>query len=327
MYKVMLVDDDYPVIELLSEAIPWEELGLRLIGTHDNGLDAWEQARMDLPDIVITDIGMPKMNGLEFIGLLKKEKPNVRVAILSCHSEFQFAQQAMRMNVQEYLLKDTLNPVDLERLLGQFKESLDTEQQVSGQQSRLLHMVDETREVRKEQWIRNFLHQPVLSPQEWRKEAASYGLLEEGSSCIAAVGRVESFRQAKLRFLSVQTLRFAINNVLEEVMQSLHIQGLHIGYGSKESILLFSYRPDLKTNVYDQIAIALKTIQEALLKTLKLQMSFVIGDSADSPEELKAKLLPLLENDAQRFYQIPGSMIRKKASKPAETGSGSVYFL
>lgn len=140
MYKVMLVDDDYPVIELLSESIRWEELGLCLMGTHENGWNAWEHARLEMPDILITDIGMPRMNGLELSSRMKELKPEVRIAILSCHNEFQYAQQAMRLNVQDYLLKDALDPEDLVQLLRKFKESLDEETKTGWENSRIKHL-------------------------------------------------------------------------------------------------------------------------------------------------------------------------------------------
>ena len=61
-----------------------------------------------MPDILLTDIGMPKMNGLELIAKLKEKKPDLRTAILTCHNEFHYAQEALKMNVQDYLLKDML---------------------------------------------------------------------------------------------------------------------------------------------------------------------------------------------------------------------------
>lgn len=71
MYSVMLVDDDQPVLDFLSAMIPWDELGLTLHSACKNGLVALEKAQADMPDIVITDIGMPYMDGLELIRELK----------------------------------------------------------------------------------------------------------------------------------------------------------------------------------------------------------------------------------------------------------------
>jgi two-component system response regulator YesN len=65
MNKVIIVDDDQPVLEFIEKSIPWKSLDLQLIGTFENGMMALEQAQVDMPDIVITDIYMPHMNGLE----------------------------------------------------------------------------------------------------------------------------------------------------------------------------------------------------------------------------------------------------------------------
>jgi two-component system response regulator YesN len=324
MYNVMLVDDDFPVIELLSEAIDWKALGLELVGTYENGMDAWEEAQRSMPDILITDIGMPKMDGLELIGKLKQHKANMRVAILSCHSEFQYAQQAMRLNVQDYLLKDVLNPEDLEHLLHQFKNSLDEERESSWQESNLKQLVQGTKELRKEQWIKNFIEQPLLSPKEWLKEAQEFGLLLKGEACLPVIGYIEHYRLAKQRFMSDQTLRFAMNNVIEEVLQSVPSKGLHASYSSKQSLFLFTYCPSLKLNIYDQAAESLKLVQTALYKSLKLGMSFIIEESCSTAEQLKQSLMSLLGRSEQRFYLEEGSIVKSdSAVKP----SGDLFSL
>ncbi|MGG1550271.1 response regulator transcription factor [Paenibacillus ferrarius] len=310
MYKVMLVDDDYPVLELLSEVIPWQQLGLSLMGTYENGLRAWEDSQRELPDILITDIGMPRMNGLELIARLKERKGNMRCIILSCHSEFQFAQQAMRLNVQDYLIKDTLDPKDLEKLLQQCKMSLDDERQSHWQHSKLSHLVDETKELRKEQWLKNFIQQPLLNPKEWMKEAEGYGVLVEDSVCLAAAGFLVDVKLAQKRFSSDQTLRFAITNVMEEVLQTMDIRVMHAAYGVKESLFLFTFRRGIKRNMFEDTAACVQAIQTTLFRVLKLQMSFLIGDACQTPEQLKGNLKSLLTAESQRFYMEEGGIAR-----------------
>lgn len=175
MYNVMLVDDDYPVIELLSEAISWNELGLNLMGSYENGMSAWEEARSSPPDILITDIGMPKMNGLELSARIKEVKADVRIAILSCHNEFQYAQQAMRLNVQDYLLKDTLDPEELAQLLRRFKQAMDEEAQKGWERSRMIHLVDESKELRKEQSLKISYTSPCCPPKNGGMSCRSTG--------------------------------------------------------------------------------------------------------------------------------------------------------
>lgn len=312
MYNVMLVDDDYPVIELLSETIKWEELGFRLMGMHENGQSAWEHAQLEMPDILITDIGMPRMNGLELSARIKERKPGVRIAILSCHNEFQYAQAAMRLNVQDYLLKDALDPEDLVQLLRRFKLSMDEENQAGWENSRIKHRFGETRELRKEQSIKNFIHQPLLSPEKWRVEAAEYGLFENGEYCLPAIAYLEDYRHVKYRFTSDQTLHFAVSNVMNEVLEGMKPKGLYVGYNVKASFLLFSYKPGLQTNIYAEAAASLKMIQATLFRVLKINMSFITGEGCETPGALKLCLNELVGGEEQRFYLEQRAICKKK---------------
>ncbi|WHZ03673.1 response regulator [Neobacillus sp. YX16] len=125
MYKVMLVDDDFPVIEMLSELIEWEKLGVTLHSTHENGKSAFEKASEEMPDILITDIGMPQMNGIELTKQLKEINPNLQVVILSCHTEFKFAKQALNLRVQDYLVKDMFDSEEFCQVIKKIVENLE----------------------------------------------------------------------------------------------------------------------------------------------------------------------------------------------------------
>ncbi|ASA23006.1 response regulator transcription factor [Paenibacillus donghaensis] len=316
MYNVMLVDDDYPVIELLSETICWEELGFRLMGAHENGQIAWEHAQREMPDILITDIGMPQMNGLELSARIKELKPEVRIAILSCHNEFQYAQAAMRLHVQDYLLKDALDPEDLVQLLRRFKLSMDEENKAGWENSRLKHLFSGTRELRIEQSIKNFIQQPLLSPEKWRAEAAEFGLFAHGESCFPVIAYLEDYRHVKYRFTSEQTLHFALSNVMNEVLEGMKPSGLYVGYNVKSSFLLFSYKPGLQGNIHAEAAALLKTIQSTVFRVLKIHLSFITGEGCETPEGLKQRLNQLLTGEEQRFYLEHGAIAKCKPPAP-----------
>lgn len=81
-YKVVLADDHYPVLEYLSTSIPWDTLGLELSACCSDGRQAWEACQLHQPDILLTDIGMPAMNGLELIQ--KAREMNLSFRRLSC---------------------------------------------------------------------------------------------------------------------------------------------------------------------------------------------------------------------------------------------------
>ncbi|WP_319005497.1 response regulator transcription factor [Metabacillus litoralis] len=105
MYKVLLVDDERIILEGISRIINWEDLGTTLIGTARNGLEAYDFIHKQKPDIVICDIKMPGMNGLQLVELMAKEHPSIKFIILSGFNDFNYAKKAMEFGVKQYLLK------------------------------------------------------------------------------------------------------------------------------------------------------------------------------------------------------------------------------
>ncbi|MDO5423218.1 MAG: response regulator [Eubacteriales bacterium] len=105
MYKLMIVDDEKAMCEILAEIIAWKELGVEVVGTCKNGLEAFEKALELRPDILLTDIRMPGMSGIELIQKLTEEGLPTKFILLSAYGEFEYARQAMKYNVRHYLLK------------------------------------------------------------------------------------------------------------------------------------------------------------------------------------------------------------------------------
>lgn len=128
MYQVAIVDDDIVVLSFLEKMIDWEAYGFTLTHVFRDSLKAAEQLLEDQVDLVITDIGMPRMNGIELIRYLRESGRPVQSVILSCHDEFHFAQQALKLGTLDYMLKETMEIESVEELLNRVKERLDEEQ-------------------------------------------------------------------------------------------------------------------------------------------------------------------------------------------------------
>ena len=111
-YKVLIVDDEKIIREGISETVDWDGLGLILSGVCEDAFDAIDFFKNDLPDIVIVDISMPGLSGLEFIEIIKKQELPTKFIILSGYGEFTYAQKAMSFGVRQYLLK----PLDINKL-------------------------------------------------------------------------------------------------------------------------------------------------------------------------------------------------------------------
>ncbi|MBD8068653.1 response regulator transcription factor [Bacillus sp. PS06] len=326
MYKVMLVDDDYPVLELLSETIEWEQLGLKLQSIHENGASALQHAFQEMPDILITDIGMPKMNGIELIKHIKESRPTIQVCVLTCHSEFEFARQALQLKVQDYLLKDTLNPKDLSTVLIKLKENLDIEKEKNLKSCKLEHIVERNRESIKKEFIRKSIYQPIYDDKEWYEEANSFGLSLKKQAYIPVLCTIQEYRLAKNLYLTEDTLVFSIQNVIGEVLQEYNQDIVHFTLGNKESFLFFPYSSNVKKDCYGKANECMKKIQQNVLNTLNISLSFIVGEVLDHHlPAFKVELDSLLKSTNQRFYMSKGSIEKKRADKAITEGLFAWY--
>ena len=105
MYRVVLVDDERLIIRGLSTVIPWAELGCEIAGTAHDGVSGLELIRSIRPDIVLTDIRMPNMDGLTMLAAIRSEFPEIQMSVLTAYRDFEYARQAITLGVCRYLLK------------------------------------------------------------------------------------------------------------------------------------------------------------------------------------------------------------------------------
>lgn len=117
MIKTLIVDDDVEMLNWLEQVVPWKKNGFKIIGRAKNGAEAYELCIREMPELIITDITMPKVDGLELISLIKKDNPDVKSVMLTCHEGFKFAQEALKINADDYVLKYTLTSESIEKLL------------------------------------------------------------------------------------------------------------------------------------------------------------------------------------------------------------------
>ena len=126
MFKLFIVDDEIDLIEGIKTLIPWRNYDIEICGEANNGLAAFELIKDLKPDILIADIRMPKMNGLELLRNLKTENINIKSIILSGYSDFDYAKQAINLNIIEYLLKPC-KPEEIIKVVLKAKKLLEDE--------------------------------------------------------------------------------------------------------------------------------------------------------------------------------------------------------
>ena len=126
LYKIMLVDDEEEVRKSIINKIDWADTGFEVIGDAENGKDALEKIEQNEPDLVLTDIKMPYMDGLTMAETIRQQYPSVKIVIFSGFDEFEYAKKAIKLNVIEYILKP-VNVEELTAILKKIKKNLDEE--------------------------------------------------------------------------------------------------------------------------------------------------------------------------------------------------------
>ncbi|MCO0599257.1 response regulator [Peribacillus butanolivorans] len=124
MIKVLIADDELIVRKGLIATVEWEQFGMKVIGDAPNGQKAWELFQEHFPEVVITDIVMPEMNGIELARNIKQISPATKILLLSCHRDFTFAQEGMNIGASGYLLKTAFQDKDFEEYLGRFENEI-----------------------------------------------------------------------------------------------------------------------------------------------------------------------------------------------------------
>ena len=126
LYRIMLVDDEEEVRKAMIRQMDWEQLGFTVAGDAENGRDALEKLEQLEPDVVMTDIRMPYMDGLALTARIREKYPSVKILIFSGYDDFEYAQQAIKLHVTEYILKP-VNSQELAEILQRIRISLDEE--------------------------------------------------------------------------------------------------------------------------------------------------------------------------------------------------------
>ena len=112
----MVIDDEFIILDGLS-SFPWNEYGCELVTTAQNGREGIQKVKANDIDIIFTDIKMPEMDGLEFACEAKKINEKLKIVFLTGYDNFEFAQEAIRLGVSDYLLKP-MNFIKLDKLIN-----------------------------------------------------------------------------------------------------------------------------------------------------------------------------------------------------------------
>lgn len=167
---MLLADDEEEIRAGIGRKTDWEGLGFQLVGEAENGAEALELAEQLRPDVVLTDIQMPFMDGLELCRRLHGLLPAAKMVVFSGFDDFEYARQAVAMNVSEYILKP-VDPKQLRRVLQQLRDELDRQRAERRDMETLRRRYEESLPVLRELFFTRLLDGGLSSEQLWDRAA------------------------------------------------------------------------------------------------------------------------------------------------------------
>lgn len=287
MYNVLLVEDEDMVRRAIAGIIKWEEIGFTLAGQARNGEEAIEIIEKQPIHLVLTDICMPFMDGLDLAAYIHENKPETKVVIISGYDEFDYAKRAVTYNVSKYILKPLTSEELTEELIN-IRKILD-DNRISDQYIKKLEMdYRASRELMKERFLTQLLEE-TLSEDDIQEELKDLEINIGEDHHAVALLRITNVDEVKTVFGHTygRLITFATMNIMEEILRELHMPFTLHQQGRYTFSLIFS------KDTYESKDSFYRKIEVSLEEVIKKLHTFMNANCATGVGTLKEKLVLL----------------------------------
>ena len=284
MYKLAIFEDEPTVRKNIIKKIDWEKYGFKIVGEAENGKEALEVIEATCPDVIITDIEMPFMDGLELSKITREKYPTVKIVILTGFDEFKYAQSAIELEVVEYILK----PVSSEGLITTIKK-LKQQLDIEINQKENLQLLKENY-LKSLPIIReNFLNELITNKHEKVDvlEKADYlNMNFHGKICICSVISIDKTSINKTNFAQsdYELIKFAILNTSREIVEKTNLG--HVFSHEDHIVIISLFLENDKELIEKKLFKHLEEISYSIEKYMKITVSIGIGNLSSNIEEI-----------------------------------------
>ncbi|MEI7026346.1 response regulator [Paenibacillus sp. y28] len=296
MYKLLLIDDEADVRDGVALEVDWAECGFEMAGTAENGREALELIERIQPDVVVTDIQMPFMDGLQLSEWIRERYPTIKIIVLTGFDEFEYAQKAVKLQIDEYLLKPFSSQEFVEVLLkarSRIEEETEQKRNMEMLQEHYRQSLPVLREV--------FLASLVTRKQsaaEIAAKARNYNVDLAGKGYLVSVISMDYpggaaqpeeaglVSEGSLRYAKDTELKlFALVNIAEEIARRY---GAGLVYLHNDAVIVLTISPHpARHDVMKPALAALEEIRQSVERYLKFTVTIGVGTVGDGPEEIK----------------------------------------
>ena len=246
MIKVLVIDDEYFVRVGIRETIDWEAAGVTLVGDADNGETGLQLAKETGPDVVITDIRMPTMDGLEFMKRCREEGLSCEFIVLSAHDEFDYAKTAMQQGASDYLLKPVSNEQLMQAVLNAGKAK-SRKREVDEYYKTLSDGLSQV----KEQAVADILTNVQMSRDELAEKLALFQIELAADGNYVVLIRIQEYHLALQRLTPAglkdhksHMLQLAKQHILPQDDQQKNLSNFLVRIGDREVAVLLHIEDD-----------------------------------------------------------------------------------
>ncbi|MDY4251587.1 MULTISPECIES: response regulator [unclassified Clostridium] len=284
MYKLLLVDDEILVREAIAGNIHWKELGYELVSTCENGKEAITYIKENKVDVVLTDVCMPFIDGIELSKYIHINNLEIDVIIFSGYNEFEYAQKAIRYGVSEYLSKP-ITSYELSEVLINLKKRLDKKKEIENEFKKINKSYFKNLILIQSKIIKNLIMGNEL--EESRKEIEEYGINIDYLSYRVAIIEIDiysdSYNTDKDKIKQGDMKSFVIYNISNEIIKRYNAGEVCKGDNNRAFILLWTNSPREFSNIISKI---FEEIQEEVFKFSELTITISIGENVYSLSDL-----------------------------------------
>lgn len=281
MYKLVFADDETLVRNNIARLIKWEEYGFTLTGCCANGHELLELAENEQPDLVITDINMPFLDGIEAARQLKKEFPDIKVIFLTGYNEFKYAQQALELQALKYILKP-VTAENIAEVLKEVKQILDQEHQIYGNLTMLENFYEKNKDTIQNLFLYDLLIGNI-SVNEVQNKIHSLGIewLRGNRFRVAVLDNDGNQNPEEWQSVSTELLNVAIYNISQELTGNLCIGSVLVVNGHVV-ILFCGFSSENDKGFQQKIGFCVEEIRTAIQRHLKFTITAGMGRMCES---------------------------------------------
>lgn len=317
-YRIILVDDEEEVRKAMIRKIQWESLGFQMVGDAENGEEALELIEQLEPDVVMTDIRMPYMDGLTLTSRIRQKYPSMKILIFSGFDDFEYAQQAIKLNVTEYILKP-VNSEELTEILNRVRVNLNEEIEQRRNVTLLQESYQKSLPIIREMFL-NDLVRGKIEAEDIRLRLAEYKVdILDAARWIAMAIDVEKAEVTGDKALSLhrewKLIPISVMQLVEDQLKGYCRFTIFNSY-SGISILAALDEENTPTGVID----LMRDICKECKRILELTITIGVGDSCDRLEQISVSYQAAIDALGYRAIVGAGSPIYINDVEPVSRG-------